>query len=492
MILVRFLSDRSLCSSPNRIGSAEVLGGQTKKSPSDSSLLALVGSMPVDSNFVLGSDAAGFNFTRFDISLESPVIIFPVTYSSPNYLRMTLKKISLSNEYDGAVLTDEGLSKDGVPIQRMQWFNNCEVLLEDLQLYSWTGRQLDRHPTVGCISLRWPTGPFAPLIIPKWRVNCSFEALDISLCRSDYSLLQNIISYNIGEPSRHMDEWRVLQTMSQDVHDKFMQKFIVHYGYDQKNVAPSTYSVKLMITTFKARFLETDNQDSTPIDNQDSTPIAIARCFDLRWHMRKESDLIMKQTVTCGIDLVRPLREITGFETLMTISKDNSDFDGEGENKDRARPNFTYSSTSFPDGDNVKTIHIFDPCIYLIIPAWSRFTSFFQSLSPPIFLNEREIGASIQVGDRWYRIGDDDSRRSNIHTPLGMGNVGKEQFNWISTELTNVNPSGLLRKAPLAKDLPTLQIKVLMKVPWSKAIELGALAPLLATMPADVRASMHP
>ena len=88
--------------------------------------------MPVDSNFVLGSDAAGFNLTRFDISLESPVIIFPVTYSSPNYLRMTLKKISLSNEYDGAVLTDEGLSKDGVPIQRMQWFNNCEVLLEDL------------------------------------------------------------------------------------------------------------------------------------------------------------------------------------------------------------------------------------------------------------------------------------------------------------------------------------------------------------------------
>jgi hypothetical protein len=434
----------------------EVLGGQKKESPSDSPL-ASVGLKPIDSDFAFGSDAEGISFTRFDISLDSPVIIFPVTYSSTDYLRMKLSKICLSNEYDGAIVSDIATGIDGIPSNRMQWFNNCKISLDDLRLYSWTGRELSRNPVIASVSLRWPTGPFAPLIIPKWRVNCSFDSLDISLCRSDYALLQNILSYNIGEPSRHMDEWRILQILSQNALDEFLQNIIVHYGYDQKNVAPTTYDVRLSVSSLRARFLESDDEDSIPL--------AIARCFNLKWQMRKESDLIVKQNVTCGIDLVRPTRENSGFETLMKISEDNSDFDGEEENKDRARPGFIYSSTSFPNGDNVKTIHMFDPCIYMVVPAWTRFVAFFQSLSLPIFLSEKEIGTSIQVGDRWYRIGDDGSRPSNPYTSSGMGNVGKERFGWISSEPTGAISSGLGRKLPAAKSPPTLQIKLLLTWP---------------------------
>jgi hypothetical protein len=432
------------------------LGGQKKESPSDSPL-ASVGLKPIDSDFAFGSDAEGISFTRFDISLDSPVIIFPVTYSSTDYLRMKLSKICLSNEYDGAIVSDIATGIDGIPSNRMQWFNNCKISLDDLRLYSWTGRELSRNPVIASVSLRWPTGPFAPLIIPKWRVNCSFDSLDISLCRSDYALLQNILSYNIGEPSRHMDEWRILQILSQNALDEFLQNIIVHYGYDQKNVAPTTYDVRLSVSSLRARFLESDDEDSIPL--------AIARCFNLKWQMRKESDLIVKQNVTCGIDLVRPTRENSGFETLMKISEDNSDFDGEEENKDRARPGFIYSSTSFPNGDNVKTIHMFDPCIYMVVPAWTRFVAFFQSLSLPIFLSEKEIGTSIQVGDRWYRIGDDGSRPSNPYTSSGMGNVGKERFGWISSEPTGAISSGLGRKLPAAKSPPTLQIKLLLTWP---------------------------
>jgi hypothetical protein len=433
----------------------EVLGGQTKEFPS-AAPLASVGLKPVDSNFAFGSDAEGISFTRFDVSLDSPVIIFPVTYSSPDFLRMKLSRIRLSNEYDGAIVSDID-SGIGAPSKRMQWFNNCTISLDDLRLYSWTGRELGRNSAAARVSLRWPTGPLSLLIVPKWRVDCCFDKLDMSLCRSDYALLQNIISYNIGEPSRHMDEWRVLETLSQNALDEFMEKIIVHYGYDQKNVAPTTYDVKLSISSLKVRFLEADNEESLPL--------AIARCFDLKWQMRKVSDLIVKQNVTCGIDLVRPTKEKSDFETLMTISKDNSDFDGEEEDKDLARPDFIYSSTSFPNGDNVKTIQIFDPCIYLIVPAWSRFAAFFQSLSSPIFLSEKEIGTSIQVGDRWYRIGDDGIRSANAYVSFGMCNEGKETFSWIPSEPTSSISSGLSMNHPAAKSLPTFQIKLLLTWP---------------------------
>eukprot|EP00536_Pseudo-nitzschia_multiseries_P004057 jgi/Psemu1/323294/estExt_fgenesh1_pg.C_650034 len=430
----------------------EVLGGTTDESTPENPLDS-IGLNQMDSSYTIGSDAEGISFTLFDVSLDSPVILFPVTYSSPEYLRMKLSSVRLRNEYDGTIITDKTFGVDGALRDRMQWFNNCKISLDGLRLYSWSGRELSQTPVVASVSLRWPTGPLAPLIVPKWNVDCRFDCLDISLCRSDYSLLQNILSYNIGEPSRYMDEWTALQNLPSDALDELMRKSIVHFGYDKKNVAPTTYDVGLFIPSFRASFLENDAPTSLPL--------AVARCFDLKWQMRKESDLIVKQRVTCGIDLVRPMREKSGFETLMTISKDNIDFDGERERDDDScvQPDFIYSSTSVPNGDNVRTIEIFDPCIYLIVPAWTRFVAFFDSLSVPVFLNEKEIGASIQVGDRWYRIGDDGNDASLKKIPSGIGNVGQETFSWITSEPIS---SGISRKPSLLQHPPTRQIKLLL------------------------------
>ena len=68
-----------------------------------------------------------------------------------------------------------------------------------MRLFSWSGLELGREPVLGTVLIRWPTGPQSHLIIPKWRVKVDFDSLDVSLRRSDYALLQNIISYNIGE-----------------------------------------------------------------------------------------------------------------------------------------------------------------------------------------------------------------------------------------------------------------------------------------------------
>jgi hypothetical protein len=436
----------------------EVLGGQTKETSAyePSNVVELDKS---DSSDIFGSDAEGISFTQFDVSLDSPVIIVPVTYSSPEFVRMELSKIRLSNEYDGEILRDAAFGHDGDPDpgDRMQWFNNCRVSLDNLRLFSWSGRELGRNPAVASVSLRWPTGPLAQLVTPKWQVSCIFDSLDISLCRSDYALLQNIISYNIGEESRHMDEWSVLQNMSPNTLDEFMQKIIVHYGYDKKNVAPTTYDVKLSIPSLGFSLMEDDSQNSLPI--------AIARCLDLKWQMRKESDLIVTQSVTCGIDLVRPTREKSGFETLMTISKNDSDLHGEIDDQDHSQPGFIYSSKSTPTGDNVKTVEIFDPRIYLIVPAWSRFAAFFQSLVPPIFLSKNEIGASIQVGDRWYRIADDSGTPSVANTSCRIGNVGRERFSWITTEQIPVLSSRISTKLPVVQTPTILQLKILLTWP---------------------------
>jgi len=235
------------------------------------------------------------------------------------------------------------------------------------------------------------------------------------------------------------------------------KKIIVHYGYDKKNVAPTTYDVKLFIPSLEFSLMETDGQDSLPL--------AIARCLDLKWQMRKESDLIVTQSVTCGIDLVRHTREKCNIETLMTISKDNNNLQGEIHDADHNQSGFIYTSKSTPNGDNVKTLEISDPCIYLIVPAWSRFAAFFQSLVPPIFLSKNEIGASIQVGDRWYRIADDSGTPSIANISSDIGDVGRERFSWITTEPI---PVPVTRKSPrlsVVQNPPTLQLKILLTWP---------------------------
>jgi hypothetical protein len=400
---------------------AEVLGSSKADATSHANQLSNVRKRLQDPEFLPGSDANGISFTLFDVTLESPVILLPVTYASPEFLRLELAKVSISNQYVGLVISD---GKDAGSSKRMQWFNNCTISLDELRLFSWSGLELGKEPVLGKVLIRWPTGPLAELIIPKWRVKVSFDSLDISLRRIDYALLQNIISYNIGEQSRYMEEWTVLQNLSTDVFNSYMKKIIVHYGYDKKDVTPSTYHMAIYVPSLKFNLIGGERTSCSPV--------AIARCFDLKFDMEKGSDLLVKQTVVCDIDLVTPVGVESQYEKLLSMSKYAADFEEEDTTGTMDKPGLTYTSSCLPDNNIVKTLEIRDACIYMIVPKWRRFASFFQSLSPPVLLNEHDIGSSIQVGDRWYRIGD--SGPSPLAAPnasrLGTPN-SRRRITWI-------------------------------------------------------------
>jgi hypothetical protein len=409
-----------------------------------------------NTSFLPGADADGISFTRFDVTLDSPVILLPVTYSSPEYIRLELSRIHLANEYVGTVVCDTAW--DGIAKDRMQWFNNCRVALDDLRLFSWTGRVLGKNPAVGTISLRWPTGPLAHFLIPKWRVDCDFEALDIALRRSDYALLQNIVSYNIGEPSRNMSEWETLQSLSVEVLENFLEGIIVHYGYDKKDLAPTTYCVKVTIPSLKFRLVADDRESAMAV--------AVARCFDLQWCMQKESDLVVKQKVICDIDLVVP-RGDSSYEKLLSISKYDKEFEQEKGEGEIDKQGMTYASTTITNGDNVKQLEITGACIYMIVPAWQRFSAFFQALTPPILLKRNDIGASIQVGDRWYRIG---MNRGDSATDSANASESSRRntrsFSWMSmAENASIPPQTATRKSSSNTCPPTFQFRLLLLWP---------------------------
>lgn len=413
--------------------------------------------------FLLGADAEGISFTRFDVTLEAPAILVPVTYSSPEFIRLELSRIQLSNEYIGTVISDAAYSIDGLEADRMQWFNTCKIGLDDLRLFSWSGRELGRKPALGSVILKWPTGPLAPFVVPKWRVQCEFDSLDISLRRLDYALLQNIISYNIGEPSRYMNEWESLQSLTGNVLDHYLKGILVHYGYDKKDVAPTTYDLTVSVRSLTVGLLADDNESSSAV--------AIARCFDLQWRMQKGSDLVVKQKVICDIDLVVPKNDST-YDKLMSISKYDTEFDEERDVADIDKRGMAYASTGMMNGDNVKKLEIIGATIYLIVPAWKRLGAFFQALTPPILLDRNDIGASIQVGDRWYRIGG--SRGNSRMQSTTKDDIiatepnrrSNRRHSWLNrAENLSVPQQRATRKPSLTTRSPTYQMRMFLLWP---------------------------
>jgi hypothetical protein len=414
-----------------------------------------------NSAFLTGSEAEGISFTRFKITLVSPVILLPVTYASPEFVRLELSKISMSNEFWGVVISDEAYGTVNSPADRMQWFNHCDVTLEELRLFSWSGPELGKEPASGRVQLRWPSGPFSHLILPKWDVSCIFDELDISSRRSDYALLQNIISYNIGEESRYMNEWNALQNLSASALEEYMQKIVVHYGYDKKDVAPSTYQLSVSIASLK--FSVIDGQKSS------SPPLATARCFDLSFDMKKDADLIVKQNLSCDIDLIAPQHNSPHFDKLLSMSKHDHGVNTLDNLQSEEKPGLTYSSVTHPSKDSVRFVEIVDASIYMIIPKWRRLISFFQSLPPPILLDKNDIGASIQVGDRWYRIGDGGASPLAANGP-SMHNPDVERLSWIdNASSTNIllatGRSSSRISAFQRSDAPTSQTRLLLTWP---------------------------
>ena len=406
-----------------------------------------------ESRYAFGADAKGLNFTRFLIQMESPEVLLPVTYQSPHFLRLDLGGIRIANKYNTSAIDDPDHDTD----VRIQWFNNCAITLENLRLYSWTGRELGKSPVVTTMALRWPTGPGAPLVTPKWNVNCDFETLHIALRRSDYALVQHIISNNIGEPSRHLDEWEALQTLSPMDFLAYTSSILVHFGYDKKDVTPTTYDLKICIPSLSVDFI-TGDDDST------ADTVAVARCTNLSWILRKDSDLVVNQRATFDVDLFTPIADGISDKLLSSWKYDRNPTAQTSDVED-VTPHLTYTSTTMPDGENVKTLEIVNATIYSNISRWRCFAGFFSGLPDPPLFNKEEIGSLIQVGDRWYKIGSAKPGHVKYILPHRSSTA---EFPWIATgkatqrifseeELFNVT-----RKSHVA---PSFQLRITLRAP---------------------------
>jgi hypothetical protein len=436
----------------------EVWGGNRKPLPSPSEVQP--SSSDLYGMFLRGSDAEGLNFTRFNISLQSPVVLLPVTYRSSQFVRLELDKISVSNHYDSAILGGAlGSSVDpAVDGERMQWYNNCAVALQDLRIFSWCGKELGRNPFTANITANWPVGPSALLIKPKWKVQCHIDSLDVSLRRCDYALLQHVISFNIGELSRNLDEWEALQTLSPREVELYKKNIMVHFGYDIKDVTPTTYDFSIFLPSVSFSFIDDDKEDENPL--------AIARCHDFVYQLKKLSDLVSRQRATCDIELIAPNGSLE-HEKLLSVSKYDSDIFPENEDsqeQDIATPELTYTSTTKPTGDNVKTLEIAGACIYTVVPSWKRFMSFFRALPTPTIVSIADVASSIQVGDRWYRIGS--GVFGNLDSDDTVGQTSR-RFSWIPSHASSWNTSeaGRISLSSTLHSSPSFQLRVLLTSP---------------------------
>jgi hypothetical protein len=320
------------------------------------------------------------SFTKFDVIMDSPVILFPVSSCSTDFIKLSATSISFKNHHSVGPMRHPTLSflTEG---GNQQWYNNCAIKVNDMVLSAWSGNNLNKGETqpTAHVSMCWPIGSSAPVNIPKWKVKCRFDALELSLDRADYALLQNIVQYNIGDESHHLHEWYALQSLPSYIRERYNQSLAVHFGYDQKDDAPSTFDVSMMVPVISF---------SLKIDGPN---FADVRCSNVCWSYEKLADRVSKQKIACDIKILDLKSEKIILSAVGSHRQhpcdEVDDFSG-----------LEYATSTEPSGNNRKTLSITKGNIQLIHHAWHSLSIFFQCLPEPAFLSPDE---AIQVGDRW-------------------------------------------------------------------------------------------
>lgn len=327
------------------------------------------------------------SFTSLNVELLSPVVLIPVTYCSTDYLRFDFDAIRIANRYSFSHMRHNITGVEATD-SHSQWFNNCTIRMENLKLQSWSGADLSNlHESAKAsveIVVNWPVGPTAPLNTPKWKVDCNLDSeICLSLGKDDFSVLQNLLSYNVGEQSRHLDEWEALQRTPRLALTGFNRSVLVHFAYDKKDGTPTTFEVEINTPGIKMI-----------ISDDTSREIATVRASSICWSYRKMPDSITRQRMSCSLTI---FGMVAGYETPMLSARLHK------AEPEEELASLIYSSTSFPGGNNEKVLQIAKPCIFLRYREWREFGAFFQGLKTPTFLSPDQ---GIQVGDRWYKIGE--------------------------------------------------------------------------------------
>jgi hypothetical protein len=142
------------------IGS-EVIFGKRREHPPDP-IIAVKQANGQPSKDILPNDVS---FCKIIIDAEDAIVLLPVTYCSPEYLKLSLS-FTASNHFDGKISEAESY----VDLQWLQWFNNLKLFLSNVRIVNWNGEPLsletlkneDQNTYFEGI-VRWPIGPTAPL-----------------------------------------------------------------------------------------------------------------------------------------------------------------------------------------------------------------------------------------------------------------------------------------------------------------------------------------
>lgn len=379
------------------------------------------------------SDAEGIKFLKFDIDIASPVLLLPVHYRSMHYLQLRIDRVHAANYFKGEEEDDPLCQSDQRRIRRMQYYNNCNIKIENINLVSSLPSDkadLTASPAIELsINVRWPVGDIVERIVPRWSINCVFGKVKATLRRKDYALLCHVIFENVCGVTRNLEEWAELQQKRRMAGNSLVEDkdAFVLYEYDVKNGRPTTYAFVVNVADIELDFIEDDE-----IYGAQHQGVANVHCRDLRWSLTKGKDLVTNQVLSCGSITLRQTSkrdELSAFDVLLLPLEDctgvrkSSSFDIEysiveegGDDMDPSSsipvrdnstsiPELLYTSTSKPTGENVKSLYIHDACIYLIYPAWVTLKNYFTNLPPAQILSVADASSIISVNGDFFSTG---------------------------------------------------------------------------------------
>lgn len=309
-------------------------------------------------------------------------------------------------------------TQDEIEGNRAQWFNNAQVVFRGLSVLSWDERNLivaeshnppslvrpskssqhglsvfmtNSYSAPQTLNIRWPVGPTAINVKPKWNVAGIVDPTVFCLTRRDFSLFRFFVSYNLLEPSRC-----IVEQASTGVKLQKLANQIVLFGYEKTGVPPTTYSSNCTFSSLTFQFF-LDEEESA---NKSIEGMMNVICSNASWSLLKNVDCISKQNVS--VDSIRLTQtsnreEWGGFPDLLRPITSFSD--------QTTSKQLQVNSTTHPNGNNVKMLNLDASGIYFIVPAWQHVASFFRQLAikPEVFTPE-EMTSIMQVGDRFYRV----------------------------------------------------------------------------------------
>ena len=270
----------------------------------------------------------------------------------------------------------------------------------DLDVQSWDDCKLNEfsdsnQPPSLVLNVKWPVGPTALLVKPKWNVVGTVDPLSMRLSRKNFSLFRFFVNYNLLEPSRFLSRKDSLGNIA-----KVDPSDLVLYGYEKKGLPPTTYSLSLSSKCLKFHFY-VDGEESRI---GKSEGVMCVKCDNASWSLLKKGDCVSRQKAnieSIHLEQTSGRKDWGGFpDLLLPISSASVPVPDQSKSC-----LLQFTSTTRPNGDNVKTLHLDHAGIYMIVPAWQHVGDFFMlsPTSPEIFTDD-EMSSVLQVGDRFYRM----------------------------------------------------------------------------------------